>query len=80
MQRARLSVIYAMGWHTQRNSEPRGPGSQLTSRKLHESHEQSLAHRPYRREESQARALQIPQTLSRHATQLHGERTCRSPI
>ena len=49
-----------MGGHTQRCSEPRGPRSQRTSRELHENNEQSLAHRPYRRKEPSARALQIP--------------------
>ena len=72
--------IYGIGWHAQRTSEPRELGRQLTNRTLHDSHEQSLSHRPYRREEPQTRALQIPQTLLRHATQLHVENTCRSPI
>ena len=75
-----LSSIHAMGGHTQRCSEPRGPRSQRTSRELHENNEQSLAHRPYRRKEPSARALQIPQTLSSHTTQLHGKSTRRSSI
>ena len=49
-----------MGGHAQRCSELRGPRSQRTSRELHENNEQSLAHRPYRRKEPSARALQIP--------------------
>ena len=69
-----------MAWHTQRGSEPRGHTSQQTSRELHENNEQSLAHRPYRRKETSARALQISQTLSSHTTQLVEKSTRRSPI
>ena len=43
--------MYGIGWHAQRTSEPRELGRQLTNRTLHDSHEQSLSHHPYRREE-----------------------------